>query len=265
MILESDSRLELLDEPAQPGTAIAARPQQAMVATGPDDLIRLAVSRGASVDELDRLITLRERMLAIEAKQKFDEAFAAFKAEGVRLMKNKTVASGPLRGSRFAELWTIIDVVTPALSRHELSTSWKLTKDDKDWLEVTCFLKHAAGHVETASMGGPPDKREGDAKSPIQARASSNSYLERQTLKAVLGLSEAGDDAADGASPPAEDDKALDAWREKALEGSKALEAHYNANVPTEDFWKKHGPALRKAAKDADADEKAKAGAKAKA
>jgi hypothetical protein len=41
-------------------------------------------------------------------------------------------------------------------------------------------------------MGGPPDT--GGAKSPIQARASTVSYLQRYTLKAICGVSEQGDD-----------------------------------------------------------------------
>ena len=41
-------------------------------------------------------------------------------------------------------------------------------------------------------MGGPPDA--GGAKNAIQARASTVSYLERYTLKAILGISEQEDD-----------------------------------------------------------------------
>ncbi len=41
-------------------------------------------------------------------------------------------------------------------------------------------------------MGGPPDA--GGAKNAIQARASTKTYLERYTLKAITGLSEQNDD-----------------------------------------------------------------------
>jgi len=41
-------------------------------------------------------------------------------------------------------------------------------------------------------MGGPPDA--GGAKNAIQARASTKTYLERYTLKAICGLSEQDDD-----------------------------------------------------------------------
>ncbi len=103
-----------------------------------------------------------------------------------------------MRGKFYAKLHDWVNAVTPALSKHGLSSSWKLTKDDKDWLEVTCYLRHVGGHEERVSMGGPPDV--GGAKNVIQARASAKSYLERYTLKAITGLSEQNDDT-DGNAP----------------------------------------------------------------
>jgi hypothetical protein len=67
-------------------------------------------------------------------------------------------------------------------------------------MEVTCYLRHVQGHEESVSMGGPPDA--GGAKNAIQARASTKSYLERYTLKAICGVAEGGDDT-DGNQPPA--------------------------------------------------------------
>lgn len=54
-----------------------------------------------------------------------------------------------------------------------------------------------------------------------------------------------GDDAGD-------DDQELAAWRAVAMQGSKALRAHYEANVPTDAFWTKHQRELKAAAKSAD-------------
>jgi hypothetical protein len=59
-----------------------------------------------------------------------------------------------------------------------------------------------------------------------------------------------------------ENDAELDAFREASTKGEAALKAHYEAHVPTEAFWKTHGPALRQAAMQFDAD--AKAAGKAK-
>lgn len=178
----------------------AHRQSGALATTTPADLLRIAVESNADLDRLERLMQLQDRWEAKEAKKAFDAAFAAFKAEAVTIIKNKTVTDGPLRGKGYAELHEVVNAVTPALSRHGLSSSWRLTKDDKDWLEVTCYLRHVDGHEESVSMGGPPDT--GGAKNAIQARASTKSYLERYTLKAITGLSEqADDDDGNGGAP----------------------------------------------------------------
>jgi hypothetical protein len=148
--------------------------------------------------KLMQLLEVRDRWEATEARKAFNAAFAAFKASAVQIVKNRVVKAGPLTGSRYAELFSVVNAVTPALSANGLSASWKLTRDEKDWIEVTCTVKHAAGHSESVSMGGPPDA--GGAKSAIQARASTVTYLERYTLKAITGLSEQGDDD-DGRAP----------------------------------------------------------------
>lgn len=158
----------------------------------PASLLALAVQRGDSMEQLGQLMALQERWEANEARKAYNGAFAAFKAEAVTLVRNKKVTAGPLQGKSYAELFAVVNAVTPALSRYGLSASWKLTKDEKDWIEVTCTLKHERGHSEVVSMGGPPDV--GGAKNAIQARASTVSYLERYTLKAIVGLSEQDDD-----------------------------------------------------------------------
>lgn len=197
--METDTRPELTVAVAQPTkTAIAT--------TTPADLLRIAVESGADLDRLERLMSLQDRWEAKQAKQAYDIAFAAFKAEAVVIAKGKDVSDGPLKGKKYAELHDVVNAVTPALSKHGLSSSWKLTRDEKDWMEVTCYLRHVNGHEESVSMGGPPDV--GGAKNAIQARASTKTYLERYTLKAITGLSEQDDDK-DGNSPPGMDQRLL--------------------------------------------------------
>jgi hypothetical protein len=168
------------------------RAQQTAVSATPADLLRIAIEGGADLDRLERLMELQARYEAKEAKRAFDAAFAAFKAEAVTILKGRRVTDGPLKGKSYAELHDVVNAVTPALSKHGLSSSWKLTMDEKDWMQVTCYLRHVSGHEESVSMGGPPDA--GGAKNAIQARASTKTYLERYTLKAITGLSEQEDD-----------------------------------------------------------------------
>lgn len=174
----------------------------------PMGLLQIAVARGANVEELRALFELKREYEKDEARKAFDTALAAFKAEAVKIVKNVAYTDGPLKGKKRADLFGIVDAVTPALSRHGLSMSWKLTKDEKDWLEVTCVLRHEQGHSESVSMGGAPDT--GPARNPLQARGSAKSYLERYTATAILGMAAADEDN-DGMAPLDGLDEALDA------------------------------------------------------
>ncbi len=170
----------------------------ALSENSPASMMLAALKQGASLEQFEKMMDLQERWQANEAKKSYDAAFALFKAEAVKIFKGRNVTDGPLKGKSYAELHDVVNAVTPALSKHGLSSSWKLTKDEKDWMEVTCYLRHVGGHEESVSMGGPPDA--GGAKNAIQARASTKTYLERYTLKAITGLSEQADDT-DGNAP----------------------------------------------------------------
>lgn len=164
----------------------------ALAASSPAAVMLSLMQGGASFEQMTQMMDLQERWEKREAEKAYNAAFAAFKAEAVSIIKNREVKDGPLRGKAYAELHAVVDAITPALSRNGLSASWRLTQDARDWIEVTCTLKHVAGHSESVSMGGPPDA--GGAKNAIQARASTVSYLERYTLKAICGVAESGQD-----------------------------------------------------------------------
>lgn len=207
----------------------------ALADNSPASLMLAALRQGASPEQVEKMMALQERWEANEARKAYNVAFAAFKAEAVRIIKNKTVTDGPLKNKSYAELFSVVDAVTPALSRHGLSASWKITKDEKDWIEITCTLTHAQGHSESVSMGGPPDV--GGAKNAIQARASTKSYLERYTLKAICGVAEGGEDD-DGNGGPEQvqpiPPELLQAARDEAMKGWKALAAWIKARTPEE-------------------------------
>lgn len=181
-----------MNAPEKHEIAVAPQYDVAAPAGSPMGMMLAAMRQGASLEQIGQMMDLQERWQKAEARKAYDAAFAAFKADGVRIIKGRKVTDGPLKGKSYAELHDIVNAVTEALSRHGLSSWWRLTKDDRDWMEVTCYLRHVGGHEESVSMGGPPDS--GGAKNAIQSRASAKTYLERYTLKAILGLSEEMDD-----------------------------------------------------------------------
>lgn len=223
----------------------------ALAANSPAAMMMAAMNQGATLEQVEKMMDLQDRWERKEAEKAYNAAFAAFKAEAVRVVKGRKVTDGPLRGKEYAELHDVVDAVTPALSRHGLSTSWKLTRDEKEWIEVTCTLKHIGGHSESVSMGGPPDA--GGAKNALQARASTKSYLERYTLKAICGVAEGGEDN-DGNPPPANVPLELLApAREAAMQGWKSLSAHIKGLSPEQRAaLEPESYALKKVAKTAD-------------
>ena len=188
--------MSIIHQPALPGLDLERR------AVTPLELVRVALDQNASIETLERLMNLQERYEANEARKAYNASFNAFKANSIRIVRNIDVKDGPLKGKKYADLFAVVDAVTSGLSAHELNSSWKLTKDEPGWIEVTCTIRHALGHSESVAMGGPPDT--GGAKNAIQARASTISYLERYTLLAATGLAATGqdDDGNKGAQMP---------------------------------------------------------------
>lgn len=216
----------------------------------PAGVMMALLSRGANLEQIEKTMDLQERWSKGQAEKAYNRAFAAFKSEAVKVIKGRTVTDGPLRGKSYAELHDIVRAVTPALSAHGLSASWKVTKDEKDWLEVTCTLKHVDGHSESVSMGGPPDA--GGAKNSLQARASTKTYLERYTLKAILGVAEEDDDT-DGVPPASVPMEILLPAREAARQGWKALSDHIKSLTPEHRaLLESESYSLKQAAKKAD-------------
>ena len=227
----------------------------ALADNSPAGMMMAALQKGASLEQVEKLMDLQAKWESREAEKKFNAAFAAFRGEDLRVITDKARTNGPLSGQKYATLHAFVKATKEALSKHGLTASWKVTRDEPDWIEVTCILKHAMGHRETVSMGGPPDT--GPARNVLQARHSTVSYLERYTLKAICGLAEQDDDddGAGGASSGKDEgeDLVLQAGRDAAMQGMKALTAWWGGlNARDRSHMQKAFPGLRKAAQEAD-------------
>ena len=200
-VIETPAQQVLDAAPLQaspPALRTAADMQVMGRALRPDSLLQIAVERGDSIEVLTKLMDLKDRYDAKVALEAFNTAFAAFKAANVQVLRNKLITDGPLKGKKHAELSDVCEAATEAMSKHGLSTSWRVVQDDKDWIKIACRVRHAAGHSEETEFGGPIDT--GPGRNAIQARKSSVTYLERITMLLALGLAEydADDDGAAG-------------------------------------------------------------------
>lgn len=180
------------------GTAVAEhREPDPMVAM----IERVVMSPNADLDKLERMLALKERLDANNARVAFAGALAAARAEIPPIMKDATVDFTSAKGRthyKHETLAGIAKVIDPILSQHGLSYRWR-TDQGQSGVRVTCIITHAAGHSEETSLVGPPDAS--GSKNGYQAIGSATTYLQRYTLKAALGLSAEVDDDGQSAAP----------------------------------------------------------------
>jgi len=160
----------------------------------PAEMIRVAVSQGADLEKLAKLLDLQERWEANEARKAYHKAMAAFKATPPRIEKDKHVSFGAGKTSyNHASLANVCDKINAALSKYGLSASWRTQQNGH--ISVTCRITHEMGHYEETTLSAPADTS--GSKNSIQAIGSTNTYLQRYTLLSLTGL--ATDDQDDDA------------------------------------------------------------------
>jgi hypothetical protein len=150
---------------------------------------RLVLDPNVPMDKLERMLAMQERIVAESAKAAFAAAFAAASAQ---------FPSIPLNGKGdknkpYALLKDIMGMTRPVLSRHGLALSFSVNSEGAA-VRVTAELMHVDGHTKTTSIELPKDQS--GSKNAVQAVGSSQTYGQRYTAQAILGLS-LGDDTED--------------------------------------------------------------------
>lgn len=171
----------------------------AVPAVTPMAMLQLAVEKGASVDQLERLMGLQERYEANEAKKEFVAAMTRFKENPKIIEKNATVDFTSQKGRthyKHATLANVCDVIGPALSEVGISHRWETEQLEGGMIRVTCILTHARGHSERVWLQAGRD--ESGNKNNIQAVGSTVTYLQRYTLLAATGMAVADQRDDDG-------------------------------------------------------------------
>lgn len=167
----------------------------------PSGMIQLAIEKGADPDFLEKLMALKERHDANEAKKAYVKAMNSFRNECPAIIKTKIVDYSTSKGQTHythADLCDTLEQIKPILIKNGLHHSWRT--DSNGTVKVTCVVTHEQGHSESTTLTGPSDNSGG--KNAIQAIGSSVTYLERYTLFALLGLASKDDDDGNGAGDP---------------------------------------------------------------
>src|SRR5215469_12765256 len=178
-------------EPAAQGQGLVS-----IEATVPtvESLIAKAVEHGISVEGLEKLLGMHERMKAAAAREAFFEALSAFQADCPVIRKDKQALNrdGTVR-YRYAALEDIMQAIVPFLRRHGLSVRFDSAFEASPPAQlVTCIVNHRDGHSERSEFRAPLDGAPG--MSSMQVAASALTYGRRYALPNALGIVVGGED-----------------------------------------------------------------------
>lgn len=161
-------------------------------------MVTTAIEGGAGIEVLEKLQVMQERFEDREAEKAYVLAMTEFRSLCSKIIRTSTV-SFKQTNYKFTPLADILEQIKPHMTACGLSHAW--ITDQKDRIEVTCKVTHMLGHSEETTLMAEADSS--GSKNSIQSIGSTVSYLQRYTLKSLLGLAE-GDDDGKSADPEPE-------------------------------------------------------------
>jgi len=162
---------------------------------------RVVMNPDADLDKLERMLAMKERIDAQNARTAFARALSQARAAIPPIVKDATVDFTSNKGRTHYKHETLAGIakqIDPILSQHGLSYRFR-TDQGQGGVKVTCIVQHSDGHAEETTLSGAPDQSRN--MNGFQAVGSAVTYLQRYTLKAALGLSAEVDDDAQSAAP----------------------------------------------------------------
>lgn len=169
------------------------------VINSPDSFISQAIQSNAPIETLERLMALKERHDAGQARRDFIDAMQRFQAIKPDLKKSSNVSFNTGKGTTeysFCSLADMEKALREPLEKCGLSYRYENIAGVGTF-GVRCIVTHVSGHSESTEMSAPLDSS--GNKNSIQGIGSTSTYLMRYTLIAAFALTTADTDD-DGAS-----------------------------------------------------------------
>ena len=164
-------------------------PSTALTTSGVDHWIELAITKGADVEQLSKLMDLKERYDAQEARRAYNEAMRRVQAEMPRIKKD---AKNEQTQSMYARLDTISKALIPVYTLHGFALSFSEQPATKDhYVRVCCDIYHSGGHTEHKCAELPIDDvgiKGTVNKTQVHATASTWSYAQRYLTLLVFNV-----------------------------------------------------------------------------
>ena len=180
----------------KPTQVVAVIPPQAQNdVRAVEALISQAVDKGLAVEQMERLLAMRDRVMAERARAAFVQSMADFQANCPVIEKTKKVLNADGKSVRYmyAPMDSIVRQIQKPVADAGLSYRFE-TVQEKDVQEIKaiCHVTHVLGHTESSYFSVPI----GDNKfmtSP-QAFASALTFAKRYALLNALGISTGDED-----------------------------------------------------------------------
>lgn len=163
-------------------------------ANNPLQLIQMAVSNGANVEALEKLMGLQERWEEGQAKKQYYAAMQEFASIRPNLTKSSKVKFSTQKGTteyNFCSLPDIEKALKDPLAKCGLFYRFENFTEDK-YIGIRCIVSHISGYSESTPMRAPLD--DSGNKNQIQGIGSTSTYLMRYCLIAAFGLTTADED-----------------------------------------------------------------------
>jgi hypothetical protein len=165
-------------------------------------LVQMAIEQKVPVEMLERLVALKERVDARDARASYFAALAKFQQLCGNIPKRKKARITTRGGGSFEYSYAPLDHIIEHTRPHETDCGFSHTWDvdlhpTGGALVIGCTLRHVDGHSERSTFPVPIDKSN-PATSDAQKNGSAMTYGKRQSYLAVTGLTSADEDL-DGA------------------------------------------------------------------
>lgn len=172
---------------------------------------RMASDPNVDIDKFERFVAMRDRELARQAEQAFNEALVTAQSEIGRVAADKNNSQ---TRSDYATYAALDREVRPVYSRHGFALSFDTAKSDlPDHIQVVCYVSHSAGHTRTYRVDMPADgkgAKGGDVMTKTHAAGSAMTYGQRYLLKLIFNIAIGVDPTDDDGNAAGESDSASD-------------------------------------------------------
>lgn len=168
-------------------------PTENSTAMSPETFISQAIAANVPVETMERLLAMRDKIKAEQAKEAFNYALAGFQGECPTIEKKKEAKDGSKVLYTYAPLDSIVTQVRSLLQKYGLSYAIKTDTVDGN-VQATCFVRHKLGHEESSTATMPLATKTG-IMSNAQQVAATMTFAKRYAFCNAFGIMTGDEDS----------------------------------------------------------------------